>query len=48
VYGDMELLSSAAAVLLGNYDPRDPTQVRRQALGRLAFLEFPAMRELES
>ena len=40
--------SALQLTLLDNIDPSDPAQVRNQALGELAFLEFAAMRGLES
>ncbi len=47
VYGDMEMLDRVTEQSI-DYDPRDPKQVRRATLERLAYLEFAAMRGLQS
>ncbi len=48
VYGDMELLNTAAIMLLGRFDPRDSTELRSKAIGQLAYLEFAAMRGMQT
>lgn len=48
VYGDMELVDSAAILSVSAYDRRDQTQLRSAALEELAFLEFKAMRGMQT
>jgi hypothetical protein len=48
IYGDMELVKSAAHLSMGGFDPRDHAQVRDAVLEELAFLEFAALRGLQT